>query len=88
MNFYGALHIGKLAKWQILLSEFDIIYVTQKVVKGQALADHLAKNPVDGEYEPLNIYFPDEEVSFIGEDIVEAYDGWRLFFDGATNLNE
>ncbi|XP_070011122.1 uncharacterized protein [Nicotiana sylvestris] len=53
---------------------------------GQALADHLAENPVDGEYEPLKTYFPDEEVSFIGEDIVESYDGWRMFFDGATNF--
>ncbi|XP_070032671.1 uncharacterized protein [Nicotiana tomentosiformis] len=77
---------GKLAKWQILLSEFDIIYVTQKAVKGQALADHLAENPEDGEYEPLKMYFPDEEVSFIGEDITEAYEGWRMFFDGATNF--
>ncbi|XP_070041498.1 uncharacterized protein [Nicotiana tomentosiformis] len=77
---------GKLAKWQILLSEFDIIYVTQKAVKGQALADHLAENPVDVEYEPFKTYFPNEEVSFVGEDIVETYDGWRMFFDGAANF--
>ncbi|XP_070048839.1 uncharacterized protein [Nicotiana tomentosiformis] len=77
---------GKLAKWQILLSEFDIVSVTQKVVKGQALADHLAENPVDGEYEPLKKYFPDEEVSFVGEDLTEAYAGWRMFYDGATNF--
>ncbi|XP_070041501.1 uncharacterized protein [Nicotiana tomentosiformis] len=38
--------LGKQAEWQILLSEFDIVYVTQKAVKGQALADHLAENPV------------------------------------------
>ncbi|XP_070036569.1 uncharacterized protein [Nicotiana tomentosiformis] len=76
----------KLAKWQILLSEFDIIYVTQKAVKGQALADHLAENPVGGEYEPLKTYFPDEEVSFVGEDITETYDSWRIFFDGAANF--
>ncbi|XP_070046203.1 uncharacterized protein [Nicotiana tomentosiformis] len=77
---------GKLAKWQILLSEFDIIYVTQKAVKGQALTDHLAKNPVGGEYKPLKTYFPDEEVSFVVEDIAESYDGWRMFFDGAKNF--
>ncbi|XP_070022247.1 uncharacterized protein [Nicotiana sylvestris] len=57
-----------------------------KAIKGQALADHLAENPVDGEYEPLKTYFPDEEVSFIGEDIAEFYGGWRMFFDGATNF--
>ncbi|XP_070019753.1 uncharacterized protein [Nicotiana sylvestris] len=77
---------GKLAKWQILLSKFNIIYVTQRAVKGQALADHLDKNPVGGAYETLKTYFPDEEVSFVGEDIIEVYDGWRMFFDGAANF--
>ncbi|XP_070015055.1 uncharacterized protein [Nicotiana sylvestris] len=78
---------GKIAKWQILLSEFDIVYVTQKTINGQALADHLAENPVDGGYEPLKMYFRYEEVSFIGEDIMESYDDWRMFFDGAANFN-
>ena len=32
----------KTAKWVLLLSEFDIKYVTQKSVKGRAIADHLA----------------------------------------------
>ncbi|XP_070025696.1 uncharacterized protein [Nicotiana sylvestris] len=39
-----------------------------------------------GEYEPLKTYFPDEEVSFVGEDITETYDSWRMFFDGAANF--
>ncbi|XP_070025383.1 uncharacterized protein [Nicotiana sylvestris] len=77
---------SKLAKWQILLSDFDNVYVTQKVVQGQVLADRLAENPMDGGYEPLKMYFPDEEVSFIGEDIAESYDGWRIFFDRAANF--
>ncbi|XP_015064665.1 uncharacterized protein LOC107009859 [Solanum pennellii] len=53
--------------------------------RAQSLADHLAKNPVDEEYEPLKTNFHDEEVSFVGEDISEMYHGWRLFFDGAAN---
>ncbi|XP_070057732.1 uncharacterized protein [Nicotiana tomentosiformis] len=84
--FQKPVPTGKLAKWQILLSEFDIIYVTQKAIKGQALADHLEENPIDGEYESLKMYFPNEEVSFVGEDITETYDGWRMFFDGAANF--
>nr|XP_025884738.1 uncharacterized protein LOC112940689 [Solanum lycopersicum] len=83
--FQKVMPTGKLAKWQMLLSEFDIVYVTQKAIKAQALADHLVENPVDEEYEPLKMYFHDEEVSFVGEDISEAYPGWRLFFDGAVN---
>ncbi|XP_070045090.1 uncharacterized protein [Nicotiana tomentosiformis] len=84
--FQKLMPTGNLAKWKILMSEFDIIYVTQKAVKGQALADHLVENPLDREYKPLKMYFPDEEVSFVGEDITEAYDGWRMFFDGASNF--
>ncbi|XP_070034557.1 uncharacterized protein [Nicotiana tomentosiformis] len=85
--FQKPMPMSKLAKWQILLlSEFDIIFVTQKAIKGQALADHLAKNLVDEEYKPLRKYFPDEEVSYIREDIAEAYDGWRMFFDGVENF--
>ncbi|XP_070014383.1 uncharacterized protein [Nicotiana sylvestris] len=60
--FQKPMPMEKLAKWQILLSEFDVVY------------------------EPLKTYFPDEEVSFVGEDITEAYDGWRMFFDGAKNF--
>ncbi|XP_070057011.1 uncharacterized protein [Nicotiana tomentosiformis] len=84
--FQKPMPTGNLTKWKIFLYEFDILYVTQKAVKWQALADHLAENPVDGEYKPLKTYFPNEEVSFVGEDIVVAYDGWRMFFDGATNF--
>nr|XP_009761542.1 PREDICTED: uncharacterized protein LOC104213707 [Nicotiana sylvestris] len=75
-----------MAKWQILLSDFDIVYVTQKAVKGQALADKLAGNPICGECEPLKMYFPNKKVSFMGEDIAKAYDGWKMLFDGATNF--
>ena len=34
---------GRIARWQVLLSEFDIVYITQKAIKGSALADYLAK---------------------------------------------
>ena len=69
----------------MFLSEFDIVYVTQKAIKAQAFADHLAENLVDDEYEPLKTYFHNEEVSFVGEDISEIYLGWRLFFDLVAN---
>ncbi|XP_070016573.1 uncharacterized protein [Nicotiana sylvestris] len=59
--FQKPMPTGKLAKWKILLSEFDIVYITQKEVKGQALADHLTENTVGEECEPLKTYFPDEE---------------------------
>ena len=54
-------------------------------MKAQALADHLAENPIDEEYEPLKTYFPDEEIYCIDEFIHDNNQGWKLFFDGASN---
>ncbi|XP_070032615.1 uncharacterized protein [Nicotiana tomentosiformis] len=48
--------VGKFAKWKVVLSEFDIVYITQKAIKGQALTDHLIENLVDRDYEPLTTY--------------------------------
>nr|XP_033517118.1 uncharacterized protein LOC117281389 [Nicotiana tomentosiformis] len=64
---------GKLDKWHILLSEFDIVYITQKAIKGQDLADHLAENEVDKDYEPLTTCFPDEENIHWGNAIHVVY---------------
>ncbi|XP_070008425.1 uncharacterized protein [Nicotiana sylvestris] len=75
---------GRLEKWQILLTEFYIVYVTHTVKKAQALADHLAENPVDDEWQPLSTYFPDEEVNSV-EAISEDTNAWKMFFDGVVN---
>ncbi|XP_070040614.1 uncharacterized protein [Nicotiana tomentosiformis] len=53
-------------------------------MKAQALADHLAENPVDDEYQPLSTYFPNEEVNSV-EIIREHTNTWKMFFDGAVN---
>ncbi|XP_070029846.1 uncharacterized protein [Nicotiana sylvestris] len=84
--FQKPMTTGILAKWQILLTEFDIIYVAQTAMNAQTLGDHLAENPVDEEYEPLRSYFPDEEVMHIDEVEQVEKAGWKLFFDGAANM--
>nr|XP_011465143.1 PREDICTED: uncharacterized protein LOC101299390 [Fragaria vesca subsp. vesca] len=68
---------GRLAKWSLLLSEFDIKFVSQKAIKGQALADFLAAHPVPDHIE-LPEDLPDEEVFS-----TEA-STWQLYFDGAA----
>ncbi|XP_070005992.1 uncharacterized protein [Nicotiana sylvestris] len=55
-------------------------------MKAQALAGHLAENPVDEEYESLKTYFPDEEVMHVDEVDHDKRPGWKLFFDGAANM--
>ena len=36
--------VGKLAKWLILLTEFDVQYMTKKIIKERAIAEFLALN--------------------------------------------
>ena len=48
---------GRLAKWVMLLSEFDIQYVDRKALKGKVIADHLADAPLVDAY-PLFRGFP------------------------------
>ncbi|KAK5818866.1 hypothetical protein PVK06_023813 [Gossypium arboreum] len=77
---------GRMARWQILLSEFDIVYVNQKVVKGSAIADFLASRALE-DYEPLNFDFPNEDLMCVvttEEGALEELP-WKLNFDGASN---
>ena len=51
----------RIARWQVLLSEFDILYVSQKAIKGSAIADFLVER-VNEEYKPMSFDFPDEDL--------------------------
>ena len=66
----------------MLLTEFDIQYVTQKSVKWSIVVDHLASLPVFDD-KPIDDDFPDEQ--FVS---VTSIAGWRLYFDGAANQSK
>ena len=85
VHFLKPMPTGRLTKWEILLIEFDIIYVAHTVMKAQALVYHLADNPVDDDYEPLDTYFPDEEINSIEEVGSYGNQACQLYFDGAIN---
>ena len=51
----------KISRWQMLLSEFDIVYVTRKAIKGQAIADYLVNQPLNNP-ELSKSLFPDKDV--------------------------
>ncbi|RDY10554.1 hypothetical protein CR513_04925, partial [Mucuna pruriens] len=38
---------GRIAHWQTALSKYDIIYKSQKAIKGSALAEKLAHHPLE-----------------------------------------
>ncbi|XP_058763854.1 uncharacterized protein LOC131637289 [Vicia villosa] len=82
---------GRIARWQMLLSEYDIQYVTQKAIKGSVLADHLAHQPLT-EYQSMKFDFPDEDIMVIKDceapgpnEGPELGARWTLMFDGASN---
>ena len=70
---------SRLMRWLVLLTEFDIQYVTQKSIKGSVLADHLASLPVT-DSRVIDDDFPDEEIAG-----VTSLSGWHMYFDGAAN---
>ncbi|XP_040966947.1 uncharacterized protein [Gossypium hirsutum] len=72
---------GRMARWQILLLEFDIVYVSQKAIKGSATAEFLASKALE-DYESLSFDFPNEELMYVAT-IEER--PWKMNFDGASN---
>lgn len=68
---------GCLAKWVMMLTKFDLKFVSQKAIKGQALIDHLVDAPSPFSL-PNSKSFPDEYIFSI-----EVEETWELYFDGS-----
>ena len=64
----------KTAKWVLLLSEFDIKYVTQKFVKGRVIINHLAHCSLE-EAEQIQGDFLDEDIKGV------EVESWKMYFD-------
>ncbi|XP_050889292.1 uncharacterized protein LOC127094509 [Lathyrus oleraceus] len=86
---------GRITWWKMLLTKYDIQYVTQKAIKGSVMSDYLSHLPVEG-YQPLRFDFPDEDIMFIRDFIMprskiipeegpEPGSRWTLVFVGASN---
>ena len=71
--------MGRLGKWAVSMMEYDITYVPQKAIKGQALADFLAAHPLPDD-SPLIVELPDEEVF-----TVDIESQWQLYIDGSSH---
>jgi len=76
---------GRIARWQVQLSEYDIVYITQKAIKGSALADYLACQPMY-DYQSMQHEFLDKDImSLFEEKESSGKDKWTMMFDGASN---
>ena len=77
---YRPVISGCIARWVVLLQQYDIAYVPQKAVKGKALAYFLADHLVPSDWEFFNDFL-DEDVFYI-----EVMPPWMMFFYGAARL--
>jgi ribonuclease HI len=59
---------GRMCKWSLTLVEFHLLYVPQKAIKGQALADFLADHPCED---------VPNEAQYV------ALVPWKFYFDGS-----
>src|SRR3954467_7727139 len=85
---------GRISRWKMLLSEYDIQYRAQKAIKGSVLADHLASQPINDD-QSLQDDFPDREIMYLkskyyeeplhGEGL-DSESRWGLIFDGVVNV--
>ncbi|KAA0032131.1 uncharacterized protein E5676_scaffold186G00070 [Cucumis melo var. makuwa] len=66
----------RLAKWAVLLQQYGIVYIPQKVIKGQVQAYFLADHPIPSDWK-LCEDLPDDEVFFMA-----VMEPWTMYFDG------
>ena len=65
------------------------MYVSQEAIKRSAIADFLAER-ANEEYEPMSFDFPNEDLMTIlqiEEEKPPEKDGWKMYFDGASNAS-
>ena len=74
---------SRLANWAILLSQYEMKFMPQKAVKGQAVADFLAEHPVP-ETSKLYEDLPDEIAEVCMTQASFENQVWQMFFDGAS----
>ncbi|XP_057948200.1 uncharacterized protein LOC131143851 [Malania oleifera] len=75
---------GRVVRWQMLLTEYDITYVTRKAIKGSVIAKYLVNRAVE-DYQPMKFAFPNKDIDSISQE-EEEYEGWTMLFDGAVNV--
>jgi len=68
----------RLVKWAIILEQYDLVYMPQKAVQGQALADFLVDQPIPNKWE-LNDDLRGEEVL-----VIDILSPWEMYFNGTT----
>ena len=69
---------GKVAWWTVMLSEFDLHYMSQKSIKGRTISNFLA-NLTTEDQQKEHSDLPDKEILYVDEDL------WMMYFDRASH---
>ena len=78
---------SRIGRWQALPSQYDIVYMTQKAIKGSVIADMLDGQPIN-KHEHAGLDFPDEDIlALLKGHKVSDNDDWIMRFDGALNAS-
>ena len=78
---------GKISRWKMLLSEFDIVFVTRRAIKGQAIADYLADQPLNDPKLSESLFLEEDVMTLeLEPDSLELW-RWKLYFDGDRSLS-
>ncbi|XP_070013118.1 uncharacterized protein [Nicotiana sylvestris] len=72
----------RLARWYLQFQQFEIMYIPQQAIKGQALANFLADHPILDDWE-LTDELPDEDAM-----VIEVQPPWKMYFEGAAHRGE
>ena len=70
---------GRISRWTLLLSEYNLSYVPLKSIKGRAVSDFLADYAITEESTSDTTALPDDNIFNIDNET------WKLYFDGASS---
>ena len=77
---------SRLAKWAILLSQYEMQFLPQKAIKGQVVIDFLAEHP-DPRTTKLYNNLPDEIAEVYLTQTSFERQVWQFFFDDASRTS-
>ncbi|XP_020272188.1 uncharacterized protein LOC109847370 [Asparagus officinalis] len=73
----------RLARYALLLSQYDILFKPQKAVKGQVICDLMANQPMEGRVD----LYQDISNKTCEANAASKEQVWQLFFDGASRTS-
>ncbi|XP_070029784.1 uncharacterized protein [Nicotiana sylvestris] len=69
----------RLARWYLQFQQFEIVYIPQKAIKIQVLADFLADHPIHYDWNLID-ELPDEDAM-----VIEVQPPLKMYFDGVAH---